>query len=329
MAVHIRSRTLPSGERRHDVQYRRGGRGYKLEHAGTFRTMKEAVIRRNLVGEWLAAGLDPKRELARLTRPTTSVLRLEPLAEQWLASRVDLDESTVTNYRSHVRRVTKAFGNVAVDDISPAAVNEWIAGMIADGLKPGTVKGYVGQLRMILDVLDENPARHRSVRLPKEVRTIKEPPDADEFLELLAALKPKYRQAAVLMEQTGMRVSESLAMRESDVDRQGLRVRVRPEVAKKDRPRWIPVLPWYMEALEPLPQMHRSSVEGAMHAVGRVNPHLLRHRRATLWHQQGIVATELAARLGHSRVSESLDTYSHVMPISEAHPSRLLEMLGK
>lgn len=34
--------------------------------------------------------------------------------------------------------------------------------------------------------------------------------------------------------------------------------------------------------------------------VPHCHPHDLRHRRATLWHASGVVARELAERLGHS-----------------------------
>jgi integrase len=55
-------------------------------------------------------------------------------------------------------------------------------------------------------------------------------------------------------------------------------------------------------------------------------PHDLRHRRLSIWHQQGVPAREVAHRAGHSRTSESLDTYSHVMPLDEL-PATDLEVL--
>jgi hypothetical protein len=37
-------------------------------------------------------------------------------------------------------------------------------------------------------------------------------------------------------------------------------------------------------------------------------------RRLSLWHAAGVPARELAERAGHKRPSESLDTYSHIVP---------------
>lgn len=55
-SAYIRTRTLPSGEQRHDVRYRRGGRGYRVEHGGTFRTLDDANARVRLIGRQIAAG---------------------------------------------------------------------------------------------------------------------------------------------------------------------------------------------------------------------------------------------------------------------------------
>jgi integrase len=60
--------------------------------------------------------------------------------------------------------------------------------------------------------------------------------------------------------------------------------------------------------------------------VPHYHPHDLRHRRLTIWHQAGVPAREVAHRAGHARTSESLDTYSHVMPLDEM-PSERVEGL--
>lgn len=325
MPTYIRARTTAAGKRRFDVRYRQGGAGFPVVHAGTFHTLKEATSRRDLVAGWLAAGLNPRVELERIHRPPEGSTVAE-LAARWLDSRVDLDDSTHDSYRSHQQRIDNHFKGVAAN-ISPADVTDWIRSMIDEGLRPGTVRGYVGQLRQILDHLDTNPARHRTVKLPKNVRLIPEPPDADQVVDLLKAVRPRWRPAILLMEQTGMRVSEAIGMNESDIDRDGCRIRVRPEVAKKDRPRWIPVERWFADIAAPLTNIRRGSISEVMHDKAGLHPHLLRHRRATLWHQQGVVAAELARRLGHSRASMSLDVYSSVRPLTECHPSVLLAVL--
>jgi integrase len=57
------------------------------------------------------------------------------------------------------------------------------------------------------------------------------------------------------------------------------------------------------------------------------SPHDLRHRRGSLWHANGMPARELAERMGHSKVSMSLDVYTHVMAPEEAAAERILALI--
>ena len=58
-----------------------------------------------------------------------------------------------------------------------------------------------------------------------------------------------------------------------------------------------------------------NAMERACKASGipHVHPHDLRHRYASLKLREGVPVTDLAAQLGHSKKSMTLDTYSHVM----------------
>jgi integrase len=47
--------------------------------------------------------------------------------------------------------------------------------------------------------------------------------------------------------------------------------------------------------------------------IPRYSPHDLRHRRASIWHREGVPMREIAARVGHARTSLTMDTYSHVL----------------
>ena len=47
--------------------------------------------------------------------------------------------------------------------------------------------------------------------------------------------------------------------------------------------------------------------------IAHHHPHDLRHRYASVKIAEGVPVTQLAAQLGHSRKSLTLDTYSHVL----------------
>jgi integrase len=47
--------------------------------------------------------------------------------------------------------------------------------------------------------------------------------------------------------------------------------------------------------------------------LAHYHPHDLRHRYASVKIAEGVPVTDLAAQLGHSKKSMTLDTYSHVL----------------
>ena len=65
-SVSIRRRETGSGPR-FQVRYRLGGRAYPLVHGGSFKTLKDARARRDLIGGELAAGRNPAENLRALT----------------------------------------------------------------------------------------------------------------------------------------------------------------------------------------------------------------------------------------------------------------------
>lgn len=52
--------------------------------------------------------------------------------------------------------------------------------------------------------------------------------------------------------------------------------------------------------------------------------HDLRHTHATILLRQGVHPKVVAERLGHSRVAVTLDTYSHVLPDTQAEAARVI-----
>ena len=324
-SCHIRIRTVRSGDRRYVVRYRRAGRGTAVEHAGSFRTMKEAKLRQALVLEWLASGKNPARELELLAAPTDTG-SFAALADDWLRGRHALADSTRHTYSGYITLMKKRWPTKSPDKLTPHDVSLWIGDLVDQGVKPSTVKGYVRTLAMILDSLPDNPVRHRSVELPRQRRVEVEPPDAHDVVALIGQMSPRYVVAAAFLEQTGARVSEAIGVASRDIE-EG-RVRFRADESKGERTRWVDCPDWLLE-LMPVRGVERTALGNMMRRasdrakISNVHPHLLRHRRATLWHQSGVPAVELAYRLGHSKPSESLDTYSHVRTIHEVDPSVL------
>jgi integrase len=343
----ITTRRTKSGPR-YVVRYRLGGRAYGLLHGGSFRTMKEARARRDLIAGELANGRNPADLLGSMVESTHARVETLPAwRDRFLKSRHDADDNTITNYRSSLNGFCERFDGRAAEDLTSTDFAEWVAELTANH-KPGTVRQKVIAARLLLDFagVDPNPARDPRVRLPKHVRNEPDPPSAEHVLAILDKLGKKWRLMFVTIEQGALRVGEAVSLKWGDVDVAGLRLRLPRSATKRDQARWIYLPEWLMQLIDESCPMEdrtpdRRVFQGITEAsfyqamlracktakIPHYSPHSLRHRRITVWHQSGVVARELAERAGHARASMSLDVYSHVMPLDEIPAAQFAEVL--
>lgn len=328
-SAYIQRRHTEKGAVRYTVRYRTSGRQAALRWGGSFKTLREARLRRDFIAGELAAGRVP---VLREPEPVAARTVIEA-GEEYVASRIDVDEATRLNYSKHLKRLRR-LGPMSVDAVTPADVQAWVVGDMSD-LKPSSVKRYVTTLRQILDFAgrrQDNPAKDPAVRLPQVVQEEVNPPTAAEVATIIAGVPRKWRLAIRLLEATAMRVGELVALKWGDVDVAGDRLRLPHGGKTRAARRWAQV-PWpLMDEIADLvaPEDRAAtrlvlpgfSGQGLRQAMARAcraagiavySPHDLRHRRLSLWHMQGVPARELAARAGHSRSSLTLDVYSHVV----------------
>ena len=325
----ITVRTTKTG-RRFVVRYRLGGRAYPVEHAGTFPTMREAKIRRDLVAGELAAGRNPRLLLDAMRQAPPAVKTFREWAEEYRASRVDLASATRDAIQVRTATLMPLIGHFDPTQITPTTVTGLIAGL---KLKPSSLRRYIATLAAVLDYagVDPNPAKDKRVKLPHEERTIVEPPSADVVASIVAQSPQKWRLALQTLAETGMRVGELHALEWRDVDTAGSRFRVRGGKTAAAR-RWVAVPEDLMEqiarAIPPddrtperrvfpgaTPPTIKNIMRRACQSAGTAlySPHDLRHRYASVQIARGVPVTNVAAQLGHSRNSMTLDVYSHVL----------------
>lgn len=328
--AHIRTRSTRDGKRRYDVRFRRGGRGYPVEHAGTFKTQAEARARRDLIAGELAAGRDPRILLGRIENPAP-IVTVADLSASWLSSRVDVKDSTSSVYGQHVARILVAFGARPVDSLTAADVRGWITELL-ETMQATSVRNYVGTLKQILDMADgPNVARDKSVKLPRVDKPVLTPPSSADVELILSFLGSRWHLPLRVLEQTGMRVGEVEALEWQDVDVRGTRFRIRQGKTRAAR-RWVKVPEWVMRDVADtcppddrsperrvFPLFERKAAANAMLRACRAagipshSPHSLRHRYASIQLARGVPVADVSAQIGHARQSITLDRYSHVM----------------
>jgi integrase len=317
--------------------FRRGGRGWAIESAGTFRTERDARIRRDLVSGWLAAALNPKVELAAMLKPAPPKRTYAGVAEAYKQSRLDHAPGTARNVDTHLNRLLPIFGDLEPEQVT-VEVNIAAVALLAPLMAPSSLRKFWQTHMAILDFAQVKPntARDSAVRLPRVSTVEHNPPTADHVLAILDHASPRrHRLPLILMEQTAMAAGEVAGLEWGDVDLAGSQFRLRRESVKgqiRARARWVQVPEWLMETIVATtppddrvqerrvfvgvtPELLRQVMSRACRSAGvpLYSPHDLRHRRISLWHGQGIPAAELAARAGHSKPSMTTDVYSHVL----------------
>lgn len=333
-----------SGELRYRVRYRIGGRETAPQHAGSFRTKREARVRR----DWIAGELAAMRLPDLLRAEVQPVETFETIAERWRTSRVDATDRTATNHRVDLARILPTLGHRVPVEIVAADIAQIVADLHAKKLKRETIRKTITTLAMVLDFasVHPNPARDKSVKLPREDRAEVNPPVAAHVLAVRSILPPAYRLPLLVLDATGMRVGELEGLTWGDVDEIGGRWRVSATVAKTGHARWVPVDQSIFEAVvSTVPRedrdltaqvfagfgadRFRTSVTRACKAAGApaFSPHDLRHRRATLWHLGGTPAALAASWLGHS-AQEHLRTYAHAT-LTDRSEIPYAELLGR
>lgn len=330
-SVWIRTRPTLRGEKRFRVEYRLGGRESRILYGGSFKTKREAQMRRAVIAGDLASNRVPGLRPSAPPAPTT----LRVVAERWKRSRVDVSPGTMQTYKVALGRLLPRLGDVALDSIEPETVAALVVELHGAGLRKQTIRKTVSVLAMILDRahVQPNPARDKqTVRMPREERRHVEPPTAAHVEAAVRVLPTRYRLPALVLDATGMRVGELERLTWGDVDEPRGRWRVAAAVSKTGRPRWIELPTFLYERVSGLcarddrhpdrrvfedftSERFRTALSRACTATGvpAFSPHDLRHRRVSLLHLAGMPWARIGELVGHDDLMTTARTYTHVI----------------
>ncbi len=329
----ITTRPTRDGGRRYRVEYRLGGREAPMRYGGSFKLKADALTRQRFIDGELAAHRVPELgslEHAQVTAPTFKVA-----AERWLTSRLDVSDGTRDALRTNANRAARVLGSRRVGTISAQDVAAMVAQLHEEGVKPAYLRKIVQAVSMTLDHagIAPNPSRDRTVvRLPRERSPEIVPPAAEHVVAVHAILPPRYRLPLLVLDATGMRISELEQLTWGDVDEPRGRWRVSAVVSKTGQARWVPVAPVLFDAVCALvarddrtPERRvfqgfggdrfRTAITRACTAAGvpSFSPHDLRHRRISLLHLGGVPWARIGEHVGQRNLAVTANTYSHVL----------------
>jgi integrase len=328
------TRRTKNGGKRYRVFFRCGGHDTPTRHGGQFATQREALIRKRWIAGELAAMRVP--DLRLLAAEVPEVVTVKAASERWLASRIDVADSTKVRNELEVARIERLLGYRPAHDLTPTQVASFVTSLVDEGYKRGTIRKTLQSLAMILERerINPNPAKDRvEVRLPREEVEELNPPTAEHVEAVYRLLPSKHRLALLWLDWSGQRVSSIDKLLVSDYDEPRHRVRVPREITKQRRGLWVELPPVLAHAIEHqlgprddrdlgarmFPDSRstalRTAITRACRAAGvpEFSPHDLRHRRVSVFHLQGMPWARIGEHVGQSDLSTTANTYTHVL----------------
>ena len=231
-------------------------------------------------------------------------------------------EKTRNDYIRHVRSFTAFLGRPP-DAATPEDLRRFQLHQTQTGVRAPSINGSVAALRFFFTVTLDRPEMARHLTFVREPRKIPVILSLEEIARLLeAAPGPKYKAALSATYGAGLRVSEVVALKVSDIDSE--RMHIEQGKGRKDRfamlsPRLLELLRdwyriarpalWLFPGRDPLLPLTTRQFNRAVHAAAdraaikkRVTPHTLRHSFATHLLEEKTDVRLIQVLLGHARL---------------------------
>jgi integrase/recombinase XerD len=265
---------------------------------------------------------------------------MTPLRQRMIED-MQLRNFATTTQRSYIHYVAdfaKHF-NRSPQDLDLEAVRQYQLYLAQERkLSPQSINTFVSAVQFLYLVTLEMPWEKHDfprARLEEKLPVVLAPDEVQRFLDHVTGVK--HRAVLLTCYGAGLRISEAVSLKPSDIDSRRRLIRVEHGKGGKDRyamlsPCLLEILRGYFRLLRPVgpwlfpswrPHLHLTA--GAVQTVcreawqrsglgKRVTPHMLRHSFATHLLERGVDTRIIQALLGHSRI----DTTARYVAVSPA-----------
>jgi len=279
---------------------------------------------------------------------------MTPLRQRMIED-MQLRNFATTTQRSYIHYVAdfaKHF-NRSPQDLDLEAVRQYQLHLAQERkLSPQSINTFVSAVQFLYLVTLEMPWEKHDfprARLEEKLTVVLAPDEVQRFLDQVTGVK--HRAVLLTCYGSGVRISEAVSLKLSDIDSHRMLIRVEHGKGGKDRysmlsPCLLEILRAYCRILRPAgpwlfpswrPHLHLTA--GAVQTVcreawqrsglgKRVTPHMLRHSFATHLLERGVDTRVIQALLGHSRI-DTTARYVAVSPATVSATASPLDQLLK
>jgi integrase/recombinase XerD len=253
----------------------------------------------------------------------------------------NLAPATQRNYIHHVTQFAQFF-RLSPEKLDLEDIRQFQLHLLNDRhFAAETVNQSISALKFLYTVTLEMPwsdAHFPRARRPFKLPVVLSQEEVVQFFEYVPSLR--YRAALMTCYGAGLRVSEAVALKVSDIDSQRMLIRVEQAKGAKDRyamlsPRLLEVLRiwwraarpqhWLFPGWRPSKHLHPGALQIACreaclaaHITKRVTVHTLRHSFATHLLENGTDLRIIQVLLGHSQINTTAH-YTRVTPQLISH----------
>jgi site-specific recombinase XerD len=262
---------------------------------------------------------------------------MTPLRQRFIED-MQLRGLAPTTQRSYIHYVADyaAFYKTGPEHLDLEAVRQYELYLLHERkLSPESINCFLSAVQFLYLVTLEMPwgkASFPRVRRASKLPIVLSPEEVGRFFECIPSLK--YRAALMICYGAGLRVSETVSLKVSDIDSGRMLLRVEQGKGRKDRyvmlsPRLLAILRVYWRAARPAGYLfpswragyhlnsgsvsHACRDAASQSGIGkRITAHTLRHSFATHLLENGTDTRVIQALLGHSRI----DTTARYVQVS-------------
>jgi integrase len=335
------------------LKFKSGRNGWQARWRDPNGTDRAKNFTRKADAERYLIDLESSKLRGRYTDPRLSRTKVVDWLAEWQPTRTNLSPATRLRDEASIRNhVIPEFGNVAIGEIQPVHISQWVSSLNVSGLAPATtIKAYQLLAAALSSAVDNgliplSPCR--KIELPRLETAEKRFLDPDEVDLLAEAINERYRVMVLAAAYTGLRFGELSALRTERLDLLRKTIRVEeslseirrefvfkgPKAAASRRTVSIPgfLVEEIARHLAKYPDgsgllftapnggpirrnnfRRRTWLPAVEASVGKpCTFHDLRHTHAALLIAQGEHPKVIQSRLGHASIKTTLDTYGHL-----------------